>query len=132
VPAGKASSALLPGGPGIMPAGTMTGVRGASLEVGLAVGGVTPAPWTVGPRSLARIAPGDNTPLGKSRGGTPEGELSPPVQGTAPHRKRCGGYNPTSFRRSISFLFWRNGKSEERQRGQPPLGVLSAPASRFT
>ena len=34
MPAGKASSALLPGGPGIMPAGTMTGVRGASLEVG--------------------------------------------------------------------------------------------------
>jgi hypothetical protein len=34
VPAGQASSAWLPGGPGIMPAGTMTGVRGASLEVG--------------------------------------------------------------------------------------------------
>jgi len=31
VPAGQASSAWLPGGPGIMSAGTMTGVRGASL-----------------------------------------------------------------------------------------------------
>jgi hypothetical protein len=44
VPAGKASSALLPGGPGIMSAGITTGARGASLDVGKAVGGVTPAP----------------------------------------------------------------------------------------
>jgi len=64
VPAGEASSASLPGGSGIMPAGTMTGVRGASLQVGRATC----------PRSLARIAPRDNTPLGKSRGGTPAGE----------------------------------------------------------
>ena len=34
VPAGEASSASLPGGPGIMPADTMIGVRGAPLEVG--------------------------------------------------------------------------------------------------
>ena len=39
VPAGEASSALLPGGPGIMPTGTMTGARGASLEVGAKAGG---------------------------------------------------------------------------------------------
>ena len=31
VPAGGGSSPSLPGGSGIMPAGTMTGVRGASL-----------------------------------------------------------------------------------------------------
>jgi len=54
---------------------------------GYAVGGVTPAPWTVCPRNLARIAPRDHTPLGKNRGGTPEGELPPPVQGAAPHPK---------------------------------------------
>ena len=41
---------------------------------GRIVGGVTPAPWTVCPRNLARIAPRDHTPLGKSRGGTPAGE----------------------------------------------------------
>jgi len=64
VPAGKASSALLPGGLGIMPAGITTGVRGASLELG----GETV------PRSLARIAPRDYTPLGQSRGGTRAGE----------------------------------------------------------
>ena len=34
MPAGEASSALLPGGPGIMSAGITTGMRGASLEVG--------------------------------------------------------------------------------------------------
>jgi hypothetical protein len=64
VPAGKASSALLPGGPGIMPAGITTGVRGASLELG----------GETFPRSLAGIAPRDYTPLGKNRGGTPAGE----------------------------------------------------------
>jgi hypothetical protein len=32
VPAGAASSAALPGGPGIDPAGITTGVRGASLK----------------------------------------------------------------------------------------------------
>ena len=36
-------------------------------------------------RSLARIAPRDYTPLGKSRGGTPEGEPSPSNSGTVPH-----------------------------------------------
>jgi len=35
-PAGMASSALHSGGPGIMPAGTMTGMRGASLQPGAA------------------------------------------------------------------------------------------------
>ena len=33
MPAGDGSSLLLPGVSGIMPAGTKTGVRGASLEV---------------------------------------------------------------------------------------------------
>ncbi len=33
---------------------------------GKAVGGVTPAPWTAFPRSLARIAPRDHTPLGRA------------------------------------------------------------------
>ena len=47
-----------------MPAGITTGVRGASLELG----------GETFPRSLARIAPRDYTPLGKSRGGTPAGE----------------------------------------------------------
>jgi hypothetical protein len=63
----------LPGGPGIMPAGTMTGVRGAPLEVG-AEPAVISAALAKHPRSLARIAPRDHTPLGQSRGGTPAGE----------------------------------------------------------
>jgi hypothetical protein len=90
-----------------MPAGITTGVRGASLELG----GETV------PRSLARIAPRDYTPLGKSRGGTPEGELSGNGQRRTP---RCGGLRPCVFRRSISFCFRRNGNSEERQRGHHP------------
>src|SRR5487761_723490 len=49
----------LPGGPGIMPTGTMTGARGASLEVEIwpvVISAVLAKP----PRSLARIAPRDN------------------------------------------------------------------------
>src|SRR5579863_4929239 len=101
-----------------MPAGITTGVRGASLELG----GETV------PRSLARIAPRDYTPLGKSRGGTPEGELSGNGQRRTP---RCGGSRPCVFRRSISFCFRRNGKSEERQRGRHRFVTFFASASRF-
>ena len=56
--------------------------RGAGCFAGsgCAVGGMKPAPWTVQPRSLARIAPKDHTPFGKSRGGTPEDELSSPFE----------------------------------------------------
>src|SRR5580658_2774720 len=45
----------LPGGPGIMPAGTVTGARGASLEVG-GWRRAEPVARPV-PRSLARVAP---------------------------------------------------------------------------
>ena len=41
VPAGVGSSPAHSGGSGIMPAGTMTGVRGASLELGAALAGAT-------------------------------------------------------------------------------------------
>src|SRR5579863_4222644 len=97
-----------------MPAGITTGVRGASLELG----GETV------PRSLARIAPRDYTPLGKSRGGTPEGELSGNGQRRTP---RCGGSRPCVFRRSISFLLLAKRKSEERQRGRHRFVALFAP-----
>ena len=40
VPAGGGSSLSLPGVSGIMPAGTMTGTRGASLEVRDETGGI--------------------------------------------------------------------------------------------
>ncbi len=69
-----------------MPADTMVGARGAPLEVGVEPA-VISAALAKRPRSLARIAPRDHTPLGKNRGGTPEGEPSPPVQGAAPHPK---------------------------------------------
>jgi hypothetical protein len=102
---------LLPGGPGIMPAGITTGVRGASLEVG-AEPAVISAALAKHPRSLARIAPRDYTPLGKSRGGTPEGEPHPPIQGAAPHRKRCGGYGPASSGVPYPFICHREKRSD--------------------
>ncbi len=66
-------------GPGIMSAGITAGVRGASLELGR----------QAFPRSLARIAPRDYTPLGQSRGGTPAGERA---------RKRRAAQAATSWR----------------------------------
>ncbi len=52
--------------------------------------GETRRAWCGGPRSLARRrAFGTTTPLGKSRGGTPEGERAPP--GARRAFTRCGG-----------------------------------------
>ena len=125
----------LPGGPGIMSAGITTGMRGASLEVGRSVGGVTPAPWTVCPRNLARVAPRDHTPLGKSRGGTPEGELPPPIPSPASgggsgwgqrRTPRCGG-RPCVFRRSISFMILaKREKRRQTTRPATPRGSFSS------
>src|ERR1700730_19377785 len=61
VPAGGGSSPPLPGGSGIMPAGTMTGVRGASLQAGPAPAGGTPP--LIGAKS--REAWPDAEPLGR-------------------------------------------------------------------
>ncbi len=99
MPAGEASSALLPGGPGIMPAGITTGVRGASLEVGR----------EAFPRSLARIAPKDHTPLGKSRGGTPAGERA---------RKRRGGASRL-IRGATRAPYLRAGTDDSATAGVP-------------
>jgi hypothetical protein len=124
----------LPGGPGIMPAGITTGVRGASREVGAAPA-VISAALAKHPPSLARIAPRDYTPLGKSRGGTPEGELSPSGQRRTPDGLRrlrklvCFGaeVGPASSGVPYPFCFWRNGKSEEKTpRPTTPRGSFSS------
>ena len=86
-------AAPLPGGPGIMPAGTTTGVRGASLEVGVEPA-VISAALAKPPRSLARIAPRDHTPLGKSRGGTPAGERARERKGGASRLLRGASRTP--------------------------------------
>jgi hypothetical protein len=77
VPAGKGSSLLLSGGSDIMPAGTMTGVRGARCN------------WVRHRRQVRFVwctyfgkpgpscALGTTTPFGKSRGGTPEDVRAP-------------------------------------------------------
>src|SRR5580704_15944249 len=77
VPAGKGSSPLLSGGSDIMPAGTMTGVRGARCN------------WVRHRRHVRFVwcaysrkpglscAFGATTPFGKSRGGTPEDVRAP-------------------------------------------------------
>src|SRR5271168_2348169 len=63
-----------PGRPGHQPAGTMTGVRGASLEVPHRLAGNPPRLAGVS-RSLAQVEPWDEIlPVAESRGGTPRGE----------------------------------------------------------
>ena len=63
-----------PGRPGHQPAGTMTGVRGASLEVPHGLAGNPPRLAGVS-RSLAQVEPWDEIlPVAESRGGTPRGE----------------------------------------------------------
>ena len=104
VPAGGASSAPLPGGPGIMSAGIMTGVRGASLDVGRIVGGVTPAPWTVCPtkpgpeRTKGPHTPWEEPWWNAGRRARPKrtGGASRLLRG-APAPVRCGtGYSATA------------------------------------
>ena len=63
-----------PGRPGHQPAGTMTGARGASLEVPHGLAGNPPRLARVS-RSLAQVEPWDEIlPMAESRGGTPRGE----------------------------------------------------------
>ena len=103
---------------------------GCAAGSGVIVGGVKPAPWTVTTRSLARIAPRDHTPLGKNRGGAPEGE--PSALRTAPRpagglRKanclRCAEVRPRVFRRSI-FLFRHCERREAIQVVSSVSGLL--------
>ena len=62
------------GRPGHQPAGTMTGVRGASLEVPHRLAGNPPRLAGVS-RSLAQVEPWDEIlPQAEGRGGTPIGE----------------------------------------------------------
>ncbi len=101
----------LPGGPGIMPAGIMTGVRGASLEVGLAVGGVTPAPWTglptkPGPDRTKGPHPPWEEPwwnAGRRARPTAEGRRKPPSPWRAPH-PLVRDFDYCVCRRSASLL----------------------------
>src|SRR3984957_13403368 len=90
-----------PGRPGHQPAGTMTGVRGASLEVPHGLAGNPPREPRVS-RSLAQVEPWDEIlPMAESRGGTPRGERAALCARRTP--QGCGGWLRVS-RRSASLL----------------------------
>ena len=72
VPAGRGSSPLLSGGSDIMPAGTMTGVRGARCNWVRHRRHVRFVWCTYFRKPGPSCALGTMTPFGKSRGGTPE------------------------------------------------------------
>src|SRR5580658_3816376 len=89
------------GQPGHQPAGTMTGVRGASLEVPHGLAENPPCSACVS-RSLAQVEPWDEIlPLAESRGGTPRGERAALCARRTP--LGCGGWIRVS-RRSASLL----------------------------
>src|SRR5271163_1063287 len=90
-----------PGRLGHQPAGTMTGVRGASLEVPHGLAGNPPRLAFVS-RSLAQVEPWDEIlPLAESRGGTPRGERAALCARRTP--QGCGRWLRVS-RRSASLL----------------------------
>ena len=89
------------------------------------------------PRSLARIAPRDYTPLGKSRGGTPAGErarsgwvgASRSVRG-APRTRWCG-HDQCVCRRSASLISFvarmnevKSGSGMKARRSCPDIAPL--------
>jgi hypothetical protein len=78
---------------GHQPAGTMTGVRGASLQPGPAPAGGTPPLIGAASREAWPDAEpwGCVSPFGESRGGTPEGVLPPPVPSAHPTLPRMRG-----------------------------------------
>src|SRR5581483_8282845 len=119
----------LPGGPGIKPSGITTGVRGASLEPGRPPAD-TSAASVVFPRSLARIAPGDYTPLGQSRGGTPEGEPSP----LGRRRTPLGAEDDPALSGVPlpSFIIGETGRRRDKAEDTHPRGSFPPPVSRFT
>src|SRR5580658_9459786 len=89
-----------PGRSGHQPAGTMTGVRGASLEVPHRLAENPPCSACVS-RSLAQVEPWDEIlPVAESRGGTPRGERA--LQ-SARRIERCGGYGPALIGVPLSF-----------------------------
>jgi len=74
--------------------------------------GETRRAWCGGPRSLARRrAFGTTTPVGKSRGGTPEGERAPPGARRAFQPVRWFG--PASFGVPLPFSSCQRGKRKK-------------------
>ena len=89
------------GRPGHQPAGTMTGARGASLDVPHGLAENPPRSACVS-RSLAQVEPWDEIlPMAESRGGTPRGERAALCARRTP--LGCGGWLRVS-RRSASLL----------------------------
>jgi len=80
-----------PGRSGHQPAGTTTGARGASLQVGMALAGGKPAACGANAQEAWPVAApwGWNILLGRNRGGTPTGERA---------RQRTGRRKPALIR----------------------------------
>jgi hypothetical protein len=128
VPAGRGSSPLLPGGSDIMPAGTMTGVRGARCDwvrhwrhVRLV--------WCAYPRKPGpNCALGTMTPFGKSRGGTPEVVLPSPVRvGQRRSPQGRGGFGTASYGVPLPFSFLLRSPEGAKRNPGAALKLLYRP-----
>ena len=87
-----------------MPAGTMTGARGARCNRGRRRRGNPPLTGAALREAWSEAEPlGCVSPLDKSRGGTPTGERA--LTGAC-RTARCGGYGTASYRRSASCFYF--------------------------
>ena len=93
-----------PGRPGHQPAGTMTGVRGASLEVPHRLAG-NPPRELVCHEAWSRLSLGMNSPIGTEQWWNAERRARSALR--APHPQRCGGWIRVC-RRSASLLSFRS------------------------
>ena len=141
VPADGGSSPPFPGGSDIMPAGTMTGARGARCNWVRHRRHVRFVWCTYSRKPGPSCALGTTTPFGKNRGGTPEDVLPPPIPtpacgggsgwGAVPQPARPRRLRNSVLRRSASFYFFvaRIEQSEIRGRAK---SLNAAPGFRCT
>src|SRR6202522_877268 len=94
---------VTPGRPGHQPAGTMTGARGASLEVPHRLAG-NPPRELVCHEAWPRLSLGMNSPIGTEPWWDAERRARSALR--APHPERCGGWIRVC-RRSASLFFFR-------------------------
>jgi len=102
-----------------MPAGTTTGVRGASLD-GDRIGAGSARAAGLRKTGLSR-AIGTKAPFGRSRGGTPTGER--PLQGARRANAELGNSRLPAFRFLFSWRGFLACRDRDRDGAGPTAGV---------
>ena len=119
----------LPGGPGIMPAGITTGVRGASRDVGAEPAVISAALAKPPPKPGPDRTKGPHTPWARAVVERRKASCPLPFRG---RRRTVKGAEVTAqrpFRRSISFMF--SAKRKKRKEATRPATPPRSFRSRF-